>query len=556
MIQASLSKRLPWQSFNEFFVSIVYFVQGSAGLTAIAMMIILREQLELDFYQMGLISVASTLPWSIKPIFGMLTDLVPIGKFRRRPYLHIGPLMAVLGYLLIAFFGHSFESFFLALLFANFGLSLTDVATDGFIVEESDEENAARIQGITQASIRIAAFTTSFFSGLLVYNQLLTPHQMYLLLAAFPLATFIASFYIKEKPVSSLRLMESKTEDSFSTESSLEHYQTKKIDLRIFTPGYISSLIIIFSLIITNLVFSQSLDEWISATIPWFSRAYLTTFIWLLFGAWMISYFKKLKKLRLTSGMIFIALAFILLWRINPNTGNTLFFYVKDELLINEKTLGFIQTVGQLGSIVGVILAVKFFDKIPLKKLLLTTVLIAAFFGFTAFGITHPSIGETIGGFGVSKLLVGIISFPVYLVESLFNSLIAGEPFISPLQTILELKPMEVFLYLQTIAEELVFMIAFIPLLKFAVLITPKKAEATNFAIITSVMNIGLALSTWLSGYLYNTFMGVFHPELDVSTIQIDIINLLIWVNIITTLTCLLILPFLKTKEFGIKNSN
>src|SRR5690606_25425281 len=239
------SRISPWRSFNEFFVSIVYFVQGSAGLTSIAMAIILREQLGLDFYQMGLIGVASTLPWSIKPIFGLLTDLVPIGKYRRRPYLHIGPLLGFLGYLIIGVYGNSFEVFFLALIFANLGLSLTDVATDGFVVEESDEKNAARIQGITQASIRMAAFITSFFSGLLIYAEVLTPHQMFLLVACFPLMTFLASFFIREKKVDSLS-SDPKPAASISLEAKAEYQQTKKFDVSVFTKGYIASLIVIF----------------------------------------------------------------------------------------------------------------------------------------------------------------------------------------------------------------------------------------------------------------------------------------------------------------------
>lgn len=546
----TLKQYLPWQSFNEFFVSIVYFVQGAAGLTAIASALILREQLGLDFYQIGLLGVAATLPWSIKPVFGLLTDLVPLGKFRRRPYLHIGPLIGFLGYLFIGLYGHSFESFFLALILANLGLSLTDVATDGFVVEESDESNAARIQGITQASIRVAAFITSFFSGLLIFARILTPHQMYLVLALFPLITFVGSFFIKEKPADSLKLFEAKPEDSVTLESSLEHYQTKKIDIKIFSPAFITSLIVIFALIIINLIFSSQIDTWLAENLPYISRMYFSIGIWALFGVWMLTYFNKLRKLKLTTSMIFIAILFILLWRINPGTGSSMFFYIKDTLEINEKSIGFIDTIAQIGSIVGVILAVKIFDKINLKKLLLFTVLIGAAYGFTAFAITRPEWGEWIGSTAPFSWFGTLIALPVYFFDSLFQWLIAGEAFTNPITTVIELSSMEKFLFTQSIFGELIFMIAYIPLLKFAVLITPSKAEATNFAIIASIMNIGLAISAWLSGFLYNNLMGYIHPDLEVTVVQVDVIEILIWVNIITSMVCLLVLPFLKTKKF------
>lgn len=543
-------KILPWQSYNEFFVSIVYFVQGSAGLTSIASALILREQLGLDFYQIGLIGVASTLPWSIKPIFGILTDLVPIKGFRRRPYLHIGPLLGFLGYLLIGLYGYNFESFFLALIFANLGLALTDVATDGFVVEESTKESAARIQGITQASIRVAAFITSFFSGLLIYADIVTPHQMYYIVALFPLLTFIASFFIHEKEASSWKLFEPAPEDSISLENTIEQYQTKRLALQIFSPAYISSLVVIFALVMSNIVFGKQISAFLAINIPFLPGSIVTIAIWSLFGAWMLLYFNKLTALKLTSPMIFLAILFILLWRINPGTGSSMFFYIKDTLGVNEKTLGFIDTIAQIGSIIGVILAVKIFDKIKLKKLLLVTVIIAAVYGLTSFAITRPVYAEWIGSFSPFSTLATIIAVPVYFFDSLFSYLFTDGGFGNPITTAMSLTSMEKFLYLQSIIGELVFMIAYIPLLKFAVLVTPKRAEATNFAIIASIMNIGLAISSWLSGYLYTTLIAKFHPELEVSAISVDVIEILIWVNIITSLMCLLVLPFLKTQEF------
>lgn len=544
------ANKLPWKSFNEFFVSIVYFVQGSSGLVTIAGSVILREQLSLDFQQMGLIALATTLPWSVKPIFGILTDLVPIKNLRRKPYLHIGPLIGALGYLLIGLYGHDFQSFFLALLFANLGLSLTDVATDGFVVEESNEDNAGRIQGLTQASIRAAVFITSFFSGILIFNDILSPHQMYMVLALFPLITFAASFFITERGADEIHLFEAKAEDSISTESSLEQRATKKMDIKIFTPAYLSTLIIVFAAIITRVVFNASINPWLVENVWAYGPEALTTAIWTSFGIWMICYFNKLKKLGLANTMIFVAILFILLWRITPDSGGSMFFYIKDTLGIDVTTIGYVNTLSNVGSIIGVLLAVKFFDKIKLKKLLAVTVVISAIYTLSTFAITNPEWAKTLGSTKVFTLLGTLVAFPVYFFDSLFNTLVTGVDFANPWTVAHGLSPLEKFFFLQSIGGEMIYMIAYIPLLKLAVLITPKKAEATNFAIITSVMNLALGISAWLSGTLYNSLMGAYHPDLPVEAIQVDVIEILIWVNIATTLSCLLVLPFLKTKQF------
>ncbi len=515
---ARLRRFSPLQSFNEFFIAWVYFVQGSGSIVGIAEALILREQLGLDFAQMGLIGAASIIPWSIKPLYGLLTDLVPIGKYRRRPYLHFAPLLAVAGYAWIALFAHDFTSFVIPLIVANVGLGITDVATDGFIVEQSTSENVTRLQGITQASIRIAAFFASFFSGFLIYRDILTPSQIFFIAALLPLGTLIFSFWIHEKPVNE------------ADEDVARHE---------LSPPFITSLIGIFLFVIANLAFPSFLPE-----LTGLSGIFWNVVAWGGFFVWMITYFWKLKKMKLTSGMIFIAMLFILLWRFNPGAGSPFFFYLKDDLGMGEETLGFVNTASQIAAILAVVLAVKYFDRFSLKRVLGYSVLIAGLFGVSAFAVTRVEIAEAIGSNMIVDFFATLIALPVYFFEALL-SLFASENG-TFWQKAIELSPLENFLFVQSFIGELLFMIAYIPLFKLAVLITPKKAEATNFAVITAVMNIGLALSSYVSGILYE---GLKDTNLAAETIDLHVIEILIWINIATSLSALLVLPFLKEKE-------
>jgi MFS family permease len=274
-LSSHLQKISPWQNFNEFFISLVYFVQGSGGITAIAGSLILREQFGLDFYQIGLIGAASVIPWSIKPLYGLLTDLLPIGGYRRRPYLHFGPLLAAVGFGVIAFYAHDFTSFLVPLVVANIGLGLTDVAVDGFIVEQSTPQNVARLQGLTQASIRIAAFITSFFSGLLIYREILTASEMYALQALLPLVTFGFSFFIQEKRVT----------------GKLEHAARDELSL-----PFIGTMLVIFVAIVGNLIYGAEIASFLR--LP---GEAVSVLIWGGFFVWMVAYFLKLKKLKMTN---------------------------------------------------------------------------------------------------------------------------------------------------------------------------------------------------------------------------------------------------------------
>ena len=144
-----------------------------------------------------------------------------------------------------------------------------------------------------------------------------------------------------------------------------------------------------------------------------------------------------------------------------------------------------------------------------------------------------------------------MVALPVYFFEALFSKFAGGE-FSDFWGNVAALSPLENFLFIQSFIGELLFMIAYIPLFKLAVLITPKKAEATNFAVIAAVMNIGLALSSYASGTFYEKLKDVSLPA---EAIDLHAIEILIWVNVATSLSCLFVLPFLREQEI-IKNKD
>ena len=74
-------------------IMVVYFVQGALGLAALARTYFLKDQLGLAPAEQAALMGVSTLPWVIKPVYGFLTDGLPIFGLRRKPYLVIGGLL-------------------------------------------------------------------------------------------------------------------------------------------------------------------------------------------------------------------------------------------------------------------------------------------------------------------------------------------------------------------------------------------------------------------------------------------------------------------------------
>ncbi|KAI9127151.1 hypothetical protein K1719_001710 [Acacia pycnantha] len=68
-------------------VAMVYFVQGVLGLARLAVNFYLKDDLHLDPAETDVITEFSALPWVVKPLYGFISDSVPLFGYWRRSYL-------------------------------------------------------------------------------------------------------------------------------------------------------------------------------------------------------------------------------------------------------------------------------------------------------------------------------------------------------------------------------------------------------------------------------------------------------------------------------------
>jgi hypothetical protein len=83
----------------------VYFVEGALGLARLAQTFLLKDQLHLGPAELSALTGIFTLPWTIKPLYGFLSDGFPLFGYRRRSYLLLAGLTGCLSYSLV---GHQF----------------------------------------------------------------------------------------------------------------------------------------------------------------------------------------------------------------------------------------------------------------------------------------------------------------------------------------------------------------------------------------------------------------------------------------------------------------
>lgn len=73
----------------------VYFVQGILGLSRLALSFFYKDDLHMEPAAATAIMGLSALPWMIKPLYGFISDSIPLFGYRRRSYLVICGLLGV-----------------------------------------------------------------------------------------------------------------------------------------------------------------------------------------------------------------------------------------------------------------------------------------------------------------------------------------------------------------------------------------------------------------------------------------------------------------------------
>lgn len=181
----------------------IYFVQGILGLARLAVSFFLKDELGLSPAQVsGLFGIVA-LPWIIKPVFGFISDGLPIFGYRRRPYLILSGLLGTISWVSLATVVHTPLGATLAIALGSLSVAVGDVIVDSLVVERARAESqadAGSLQSICWGATALGSLITAYFSGLLL--QHFTTHTVFLITAAFPLIVSGVAWLIAESPVS------------------------------------------------------------------------------------------------------------------------------------------------------------------------------------------------------------------------------------------------------------------------------------------------------------------------------------------------------------------
>ncbi|MDV2992627.1 MAG: Folate-biopterin transporter [Chroococcidiopsis sp. SAG 2025] len=181
----------------------VYFVQGILGLARLAVSFFFKDELGLSPAEVSSLLGIVALPWIIKPVFGFVSDGLPIFGYRRRPYLVLSGILGAISWVSMATVVHTPMAAVGAIALGSLSVAVSDVIVDSLVVERARVESqadAGSLQSLCWGTSAFGGLITAYFSGWLLEH--FTTRTVFLITATFPLIVSFIAWFITEVPVS------------------------------------------------------------------------------------------------------------------------------------------------------------------------------------------------------------------------------------------------------------------------------------------------------------------------------------------------------------------
>jgi hypothetical protein len=150
----------------------------------------------------ALLASIAGVPWVVKPLYGFISDSVPLLGYRRRSYLVLCGLLSASSWAALGTVVDSTAGAVAAMVAGSLGTAFSDVVVDSIVVERARGEPAATagaLQSLCWGSAAVGGIISAYWSGALVQEW--GPRPVFLLTAALPLIVSCAALLIEEQPV-------------------------------------------------------------------------------------------------------------------------------------------------------------------------------------------------------------------------------------------------------------------------------------------------------------------------------------------------------------------
>ncbi|KAI4306079.1 hypothetical protein L6164_029388 [Bauhinia variegata] len=374
-------------------ICLIYFTQGFRSFVWTAVSYQLKDELKLSPSVSQFVLSVAFFPWSIKPLYGILSDCIPIKGRKRIPYLVIATVLSLVPWLILglnSIYRNSRWHLMIFLTLQNLGSAMADVVVDAMIAEAVRYERASfagDLQSLSWSAMAFGGVCGSLLGGYALSS--LQIDSIFLLFSLLPTIQLVSCHIVEEKPVDSQVLPNNfMSQDSHANGGNLDEDSPlikksisstkrrkkgkKKTKKSAVNPGK-----------------SKILGKSDSLVVKWFHSLKQAIYD-------LCRTFKQPMILRPMS-WFFLAQALI------PNLSTVLFYFNTEVLKLEASFLGNVRVVGWLGLMLGT-----FIYNRHLKYMNLRRVLMFAYIGLCFLTLVQIVLVSRINiAFGVSdKILV------------------------------------------------------------------------------------------------------------------------------------------------------
>ena len=177
--------------------AMVYFAQGMWYLPNQTITITFKDQ-GLSAGQVATFFSITTVPWLVKPLYGLVSDFVPLFGRRRKSYLILTSALAAACGLALAAGGHGYARLAVFFTAMGLGLAFTDVLVDALMVENGRPRGlTGAFQSVQWAAIYASTIVVGLLGGWLAEHRRLA--LAFGIAALFPLVTLtLVTWFVHE----------------------------------------------------------------------------------------------------------------------------------------------------------------------------------------------------------------------------------------------------------------------------------------------------------------------------------------------------------------------
>eukprot|EP00644_Phytophthora_capsici_P011396 jgi/Phyca11/550392/estExt2_Genewise1Plus.C_PHYCAscaffold_370095 len=151
-------------------ITVVYVVQGFSSFTALAVNYFFKDQLGLQPTESQLLQMIIKVPWRVKPIYGILSDSLPLFGYHRKSYMILCSVLQTAATLVMAVpdLVTTPAMAVLMLMLQSLSVAVIDVVIDARVVEISrlDPENGSNdLQSLSWIATSLGGMLGAFLSG-------------------------------------------------------------------------------------------------------------------------------------------------------------------------------------------------------------------------------------------------------------------------------------------------------------------------------------------------------------------------------------------------------